>query len=128
MALPKIQEDNVKTESFKDMCVVRLTKGELLSRPPEHVVPIGNVEFIMVIDCDLCPSRGEFKGTVLNPETRQRTKCTLCGGKGKSEHLLPAYKVIDAFKQLRRMAKKVSQDLKIKMNDGKEGYHNVRKV
>jgi len=123
----KIQDDQVKAESFVDMCVVRLTKDELLGKPPRHVIPLGNVEFIMEIECDLCPSRGEFKGTVLNPETRQRTKCTLCGGKGKTENLLPAYKVIDAFKQLRRMAKKISEELKIKSYE-KEGFHNVRKV
>ena len=123
----KFSDDQVKAESFVDLCVVRLTKDELLGKPPRHVIPIGNVEFIMEIDCDVCPSRGEFKGTVLNPETLKRSRCTLCGGKGKTEMYLPAFKVIDAFKQLRRMAKRVSEDLKIKMTDGKDGYH-VRKV
>ena len=128
MGSVKIEDGNVKTQSFKDMCVVRLSKDKSLGKPATHVVPIGNVEFIMEIDCDLCPSRGAFKGTVLNPETLERKICTLCGGKGKTENLLPAYKVIDAFKELRKMAKKVSEELKIKTHEGKEGHHNVRKV
>tara|TARA_Y100000401_G_scaffold109808_1_gene106382 strand:+ start:257 stop:634 length:378 start_codon:yes stop_codon:yes gene_type:complete len=123
MPSTKIPDSEIKTEQIRDEVVIRIPDDGLGERERRQVVPIGFVEFIVAIDCDVCVPRGQNKGKKFNEEKQKWVKCTLCGGKGYDENLLPAYKIVDTFKQVRTMAKRLSEELKIRKYEGKEGYH-----
>lgn len=103
-------------DSFKDVAVVRMPKKELMGKPPREVIPIGNVEFIALLDCNSCEDNGDNRGKKFNAVTKEWKTCTLCGGERKIEYFLPAIKVLDVYKEIRMLMNRFTKELRIRFN------------